>query len=100
VCQGRAARLARLDGGRPGADQGRGRLATPPRLDRNLAFSQKHRINGTPALFFEDGTRKPGALSADAVDKLLAAQPASRPRPVSRWPRPGTDMRSTALPRR
>lgn len=41
-------------------------------LDRNLAFSQAHRINGTPALFFEDGTRRPGALSADAVDKLLA----------------------------
>ncbi len=41
-------------------------------LDRNLAFSQVHRINGTPALFFEDGTRRPGALTADAVDKLLA----------------------------
>ena len=42
-------------------------------MDRNLAFSQAHRITGTPALFFEDGTRRPGALSADAVDKLLAA---------------------------
>ena len=41
-------------------------------MDRNLAFSQAHRITGTPALFFEDGTRRPGALSADAVDKLLA----------------------------
>ncbi len=40
-------------------------------MDRNLAFSQTHRITGTPALFFEDGTRRPGALSADAVDKLL-----------------------------
>jgi len=42
-------------------------------VDRNLAFSRGNRINGTPALFFEDGTRKPGALSADAVEKLLAA---------------------------
>lgn len=40
-------------------------------LDRNLAFSQAHRITGTPSLFFEDGTRRPGALSADAVEKLL-----------------------------
>jgi thiol:disulfide interchange protein DsbC len=45
--------------------------ATP--VDRNLAFSRANRINGTPALFFEDGTRKPGAISADAVDKLLVA---------------------------
>ena len=42
-------------------------------VDRNLAFSRGNRINGTPALFFEDGTRKPGAISADAVDKLLVA---------------------------
>ena len=42
-------------------------------MDRNLAFSQTHRITGTPALFFEDGARRPGALSADAVDKLLTA---------------------------
>jgi thiol:disulfide interchange protein DsbC len=42
-------------------------------MDRNLAFSQAHRITGTPALFFEDGARRPGALSADAVDKLLTA---------------------------
>ncbi len=45
--------------------------ATP--VERNLAFSRANRINGTPALFFEDGTRKPGAISADAVDKLLVA---------------------------
>jgi thiol:disulfide interchange protein DsbC len=42
-------------------------------LDRNLALSKKHRINGTPALFFEDGSRKPGALPADQVERLLAA---------------------------
>ena len=42
-------------------------------LERNLAFSRTHRINGTPAAFFEDGTRKPGAIPAEQVEKLLVA---------------------------
>lgn len=42
-------------------------------LDRNLALSRKHRITGTPALFFEDGSRKPGALPAEQVERQLAA---------------------------
>ncbi len=42
-------------------------------LDRNVEFSRKHRVNGTPALFFEDGTRKPGALPGAEVEKLLVA---------------------------
>ncbi|MDE2370963.1 MAG: DsbC family protein [Burkholderiales bacterium] len=42
-------------------------------LDRNLAFAQKARINGTPAVFFADGTRKPGAMSGAEVEKLLVA---------------------------
>jgi thiol:disulfide interchange protein DsbC len=42
-------------------------------IERNLAFSRQHRINGTPALVFEDGTRKPGALPAAQVEQLLAA---------------------------
>ena len=42
-------------------------------LDRNIEFGRKHRINGTPALVFEDGTRKPGALPAAEVEKLLVA---------------------------
>jgi thiol:disulfide interchange protein DsbC len=41
-------------------------------LDRNVEFGRKFRINGTPALVFEDGTRKPGALPAAEVEKLLA----------------------------
>jgi thiol:disulfide interchange protein DsbC len=41
-------------------------------LERNLAFSQKHRVNGTPALVFEDGTRVPGALPLDKLEKQLA----------------------------
>ena len=42
-------------------------------VERNLEFARKHRINGTPAVVFEDGTRKPGALPVDAVEKLLVA---------------------------
>lgn len=56
--------------------------AAPPRvmgacdsaaLERNVEFGRKHRVNGTPAVFFEDGTRKPGALPLEQVEKLLAA---------------------------
>lgn len=46
-------------------------------LERNLALSKKHRINGTPALFFEDGSRKPGALPAELVEKALASAAAA-----------------------
>jgi thiol:disulfide interchange protein DsbC len=42
-------------------------------LDRNVEFGRKHRINGTPALLFEDGTRKAGALPGKMVDELLTA---------------------------
>ena len=42
-------------------------------VDRNLAFSRANRINGTPAVFFEDGTRKPGAIPAEMIEKLLLA---------------------------
>ena len=40
-------------------------------LERNVAFGRKHRINGTPAVFFEDGTRKPGAIPLELVERLL-----------------------------
>jgi thiol:disulfide interchange protein DsbC len=42
-------------------------------IERNLAFARTHRINGTPAVFFEDGTRKPGALPSAEVERLLLA---------------------------
>jgi thiol:disulfide interchange protein DsbC len=42
-------------------------------LDRNVEFGRKYRVQGTPALFFEDGTRKPGALPAAEVEKLLVS---------------------------
>ena len=46
-------------------------------IDRNLAFAQKYKINGTPAVFFADGTRKPGAIPGAMVEKLLVAAAAS-----------------------
>lgn len=42
-------------------------------LERNVAFGRKARITGTPAVIFEDGTRKPGALPASQVEALLVA---------------------------
>ncbi len=42
-------------------------------IERNLAFGQAQRINGTPAVFFADGTRRPGALSGETIERLLAA---------------------------
>lgn len=42
-------------------------------LERNLALGRKHRVNGTPALVFEDGTRAPGAIPAAQIEKNLNA---------------------------
>jgi thiol:disulfide interchange protein DsbC len=42
-------------------------------IDRNLAFSRTHRINGTPAVFFEDGSRRPGAIPAEQIEASLVA---------------------------
>jgi thiol:disulfide interchange protein DsbC len=40
-------------------------------IDRTVAFGRKHKINGTPALVFEDGLRVPGAMRAADVEKRL-----------------------------
>jgi len=42
-------------------------------LERNLAFSKKYRITGTPTVFFADGTRVPGAIGAEQIEKTLAS---------------------------
>jgi len=42
-------------------------------LERNLALGRKHKITGTPTLFFEDGSRVPGAIDAQQVEQLLVA---------------------------
>ena len=63
-----------LDGVTPPKSMGTCDVAA---LDRNLEFSRKQRINGTPAMFFADGTRKPGALPGAQVEKLLVASSAA-----------------------
>ena len=42
-------------------------------LERNLAFSKKHKITGTPTMFFVDGSRVPGAVGVDQIEKMLAS---------------------------
>jgi len=41
-------------------------------IARNFEFGKKARINGTPALIFADGSRVPGAIGADRVEKFLS----------------------------
>ncbi|MES2940716.1 MAG: DsbC family protein [Pseudomonadota bacterium] len=42
-------------------------------IARNVEFGKKHRITGTPTMVFTDGTRVPGAVPADQIEKLLAS---------------------------
>ena len=42
-------------------------------LDKNLALAKKLGISGTPAIFFTDGYRFPGAASKDDIEKKLAS---------------------------
>ena len=59
---------------------------TPPRnmascetpMARNLALSRKYKINATPAIIFEDGTRNPGTMSAQDLERRLASSVATR----------------------
>lgn len=57
-----------LDGEAP--PRALGQCGSP--LQRNLALSQKLRVNGTPAIFFEDGSRLPGAASLQTLEQRLA----------------------------
>ena len=41
-------------------------------LARNVEFGKKYRITGTPTMIFADGTRVPGAINAQQVEKYLA----------------------------
>lgn len=41
-------------------------------IERNSALAKKHRVSGTPAVVFEDGSRAPGAIPAAEVEKRLA----------------------------
>ncbi|MET4579159.1 DsbC family protein [Ottowia thiooxydans] len=40
-------------------------------LTANVEFAKKYRITGTPTLVFADGTRVPGAINAQQIEKLL-----------------------------
>ncbi len=42
-------------------------------LERNVEMGRKYKITGTPTLIFADGTRVPGAIAAEQVEKYLIA---------------------------
>lgn len=42
-------------------------------LDANAELGRKHRVQGTPAVVFEDGTRAPGAIPAAQIEARMAA---------------------------
>ncbi len=63
-----------LDGVAPAAPKGACDTAA---IERNLEFARQYRINGTPAVFFSDGTRKPGALPAKEIEQSLVAAAAA-----------------------
>jgi len=48
-------------------------------LNRNAEMGRKYKINGTPAIVFEDGKRVPGAMNAEQIEKQLVASRAARP---------------------
>jgi thiol:disulfide interchange protein DsbC len=43
-------------------------------IERNSALAKKHRVTGTPAIVFEDGSRAPGAIPAAEIERRLAAK--------------------------
>ena len=42
-------------------------------IQRNRAFGQQHKINGTPAIILENGQRLAGAVDAQALEEMLTA---------------------------
>lgn len=42
-------------------------------IEKNLAFGQSKRIQGTPTIFFEDGDRVPGVMSMADLEKKLSS---------------------------
>ena len=59
-----------LDGATPAKSLGQCDTAA---LLRNVNLGRKHKVNGTPALVFEDGRRIPGAMSIEQIEKQLVA---------------------------
>jgi len=56
-----------LNGAAPTATQA---CANP--IERNLALGKAHRIDGVPAVIFEDGSRSPGLVSAAQIEQRFA----------------------------
>lgn len=54
-----------------------GACETP--VARNMELARKHRINGTPAIVFTDGTRVPGAIGTDEIERHLATAAGAKP---------------------
>ena len=67
---GKAWRAWMVDGVAPAKSIGNCDVAA---LERNIEFGKAHRVQGTPAVFFEDGTRVPGAIPLEEVERGLAA---------------------------
>ena len=42
-------------------------------IDKNLAIAKTYGINGTPTIFFTDGSRFPGAVQLSDIEKKLAS---------------------------
>lgn len=42
-------------------------------IDRNVKLGQKYKVQGTPAVVFEDGTRSPGAIPAAQIEARMSA---------------------------
>jgi thiol:disulfide interchange protein DsbC len=62
---------------RDAAITGDSKCATP--IDKNLAFGQSKKVQGTPTIFFEDGERVPGAMPIADFEKKLALAKAPSP---------------------
>jgi hypothetical protein len=78
VRQGSGQGLARLDARRHAGRPRRPANCDTAALERNVELGRKHRVQGTPALLFEDGTRAPGAIPAAQIEARMAAAKGSR----------------------
>ncbi len=66
-----------LEGTTPGKAMGQ---CDTGALQRNAEFGRKYRINGTPAIVFEDGKRSPGAMNTAQIEQqLVASRAAAKP---------------------
>jgi len=74
---GRTWRAWMVDGAAPTRTMGE---CDTQALDRNTAFGRKYRINGTPAIVFEDGVRTAGAMSAADIARRMTEATAARSR--------------------